>query len=553
MARQREARSRLFRLAADRGALLAATGTHPWSPWQDQRIIDTEHYHRVERDLQYVAWRNNTFSVHVHVGVRGADRALLVCDRLRPVLPELLALSSNSPFLDGRDSGLHSARTQIFTKSFPRCGIPEPFGSFRAYSDYVDFLVRTRSIVEHTQLWWSVRPHHAYGTVEVRICDAQTSAEGSTALAGLITACVAQAALDLDEGVAARAAAGPAHRGELLAGDPLRPRRQADRPRARRGVPGRGDRRPPARLDRAGARRAGHRPGPAGGERGPAPAPRARGGRVDRAGVRRRGGRDAAHLRGAGGGALSEQGESPQPPIDEEQLREALRQLKVDDVLLQTVVTLINLAGRRLTVPEEKDREQAHKAIEAVRALIPLCPEEEAAPIKDALSQLQMLYVKETDERAKARAKIWTPGDADPSSWIATGSMIGIFGGSGFYRFLDDVEEVAVDTPYGPPSARVRLGEVEGARVAFMPRHGDDHSLPPHRINYRANVWAMRQVGVRRILGPVRLRLPEARAAAPARSWSATSSWTAPPPARTPSTTGPRPPTCRRPSPTAAT
>lgn len=79
---------------------------------------------------------------------------------------------------------------------------------------------------------------------------------------------------------------------------------------------------------------------------------------------------------------------------------------------------------------------------------------------------------------------------------------VGIFGGSGFYRFLDDVEEIAVDTPYGPPSARIRMGEVEGTRVAFMPRHGDDHSLPPHRINYRANVWAMKHVGARRIVGP---------------------------------------------------
>jgi hypothetical protein len=103
-----------------------------------------------------------------------------------------------------------------------------------------------------------------------------------------------------------------------------------------------------------------------------------------------------------------------EPPMDEEQLRQALRELKVDDVLLQTVVTLINLGGRRLTVPEEKDKEQAHKAIEAVRALLPLCPEEEAAPIRDALSQLQMLYVKETDERAKARSKIWTPGQDGP-------------------------------------------------------------------------------------------------------------------------------------------
>jgi 5'-methylthioadenosine phosphorylase len=80
--------------------------------------------------------------------------------------------------------------------------------------------------------------------------------------------------------------------------------------------------------------------------------------------------------------------------------------------------------------------------------------------------------------------------------------VIGIFGGSGFYSFLDDVEELAVDTPYGPPSARIRLGEIEGTAVAFMPRHGDEHTLPPHRINYRANVWAMRQVGVRRIVGP---------------------------------------------------
>jgi glutamate---cysteine ligase / carboxylate-amine ligase len=199
--RQREARVQLFRLAAERGALLAATGTHPWSPWQQQQIIDTEHYRRVAEGLQYVAWRNNTFSLHVHVGVRGAERAVRVCDRLRPVLPELLALSANSPFLDGRLSGLHSARTQIFTKSFPRCGIPDAFGNWAGYEDYVRFLIETSSIVEQTQIWWSVRPHHSFGTVELRICDAQTSAADSTALEALVTACIAQAALDEDEGV----------------------------------------------------------------------------------------------------------------------------------------------------------------------------------------------------------------------------------------------------------------------------------------------------------------------------------------------------------------
>jgi glutamate---cysteine ligase / carboxylate-amine ligase len=200
VARQREARSRLFALAAGQDALLGATGTHPWSPWQEQQIIDTDHYHRVEELLQYVAWRNNTFSLHVHVGVHGAERAVRVCDRLRAVMPELLAISANSPFLDGRHSGLHSARTQIFTKSFPRCGIPEAFGSWQAYAQYIDFLVRTRSIEEFTQVWWSVRPHHSYGTVEMRICDAQASGDDSTALAALITSCVAQAAIDHDEG-----------------------------------------------------------------------------------------------------------------------------------------------------------------------------------------------------------------------------------------------------------------------------------------------------------------------------------------------------------------
>jgi glutamate---cysteine ligase / carboxylate-amine ligase len=199
--RQREARTRLLRLAAERDILLAATGTHPWSPWQEQQIIDTEHYHRVADGLQYVAWRNNTFSLHVHMGVRGADRAVRVCDRLRPVLPLLLALSANSPFLDGRPSGLHSVRSQIFTKSFPRCGIPDAFGGWAAYADYVDFLVRTGSIVEQTQIWWSIRPHHSFGTVELRICDAQSSAAESTALEALIAACIAQAALDVDDGV----------------------------------------------------------------------------------------------------------------------------------------------------------------------------------------------------------------------------------------------------------------------------------------------------------------------------------------------------------------
>jgi carboxylate-amine ligase len=198
--RQADARRRLFGLAREHGVGLGSTGTHPLSDYREQHIIDTEHYHRVEEGLKYVAWRNNTFSVHVHVGVQGADRAVRVCDRLRPVLPLLLAVSANSPYIDGRDSGLHSGRSQTFTKSFPRCGIPDVFGSWRAWADYVEMLVRTGSIVEFTQLWWSVRPHHDFGTVEVRICDAQMTAPESDGLAELIVACVRRAVAEVDAG-----------------------------------------------------------------------------------------------------------------------------------------------------------------------------------------------------------------------------------------------------------------------------------------------------------------------------------------------------------------
>jgi carboxylate-amine ligase len=182
------------------GLALAAMGTHPWANYLDQHIINTPHYQQLESDLRWVAQRNNTWSLHVHVGIRGADRAVAVSDRMREVLPALLALSANSPFLDHRDTGLHSVRTEIFTRTFPRCGVHEPFGDWASYEDFVHLLVETDSIAEATQLWWSVRPHHAFGTVEVRICDAQTRGDESLNLAALIAACVAQAALDHDQG-----------------------------------------------------------------------------------------------------------------------------------------------------------------------------------------------------------------------------------------------------------------------------------------------------------------------------------------------------------------
>ena len=194
VASQRRNRRVLFALAAEHGYALGSAGTHPWASYMDQEIIDTDHYSRLHAELGYVAERNNTWSLHAHVGVRGADRAVAVCDSLRNHLPVLLALSASSPFLDGRDTGLASVRTQIFTRSF-----------WDSYAAFVDLLERTGSIVESTQLWWSVRPHHSFGTVEVRICDAQGDGDASLALGGLLVACVAQAAFDYDDGALAAA------------------------------------------------------------------------------------------------------------------------------------------------------------------------------------------------------------------------------------------------------------------------------------------------------------------------------------------------------------
>jgi glutamate---cysteine ligase / carboxylate-amine ligase len=194
-----ERRRQLLELADRHGVLLAATGTHPWSPWQEQRIIDTPHYRRNNEVLQYVVWRNNSFGHHVHVGIRGADRAMKVSDALRIYLPDLLALSASSPFVENVNTGLHSARSQIFTRMFPRCGIPDPFGSWAAYEEYVRFLFATHSILEHTQIWWSVRPHLSFPTVEIRICDGQTDVGESISLAALCYALTARLARAIDE------------------------------------------------------------------------------------------------------------------------------------------------------------------------------------------------------------------------------------------------------------------------------------------------------------------------------------------------------------------
>lgn len=206
-----EGRIATAELAERLGIDLGVAGVHTFSRWPDQRIIDTEHYRRVKSELGYVAWTNNTWSLHVHMGVRGADRAIAVTTALRSVLPELLALSANSAVFWGRATGLHSTRTQVFTRSFPRCGIPDAFVDWDEYADYVRLLERTGSIVESTQIWHSVRPHHSYGTVEIRICDGQTEMSHALGLAALMVACTGAFLRDYDAGEAL-----PAHPHRLI-------------------------------------------------------------------------------------------------------------------------------------------------------------------------------------------------------------------------------------------------------------------------------------------------------------------------------------------------
>jgi carboxylate-amine ligase len=193
-------RGDLYSLADVHGVALGLTGTHPFSSWRDQHIIDTPHYRAVEERLKYVAWRNNTWSAHVHVGVRGADRAVAICDALRGWVPHLLALSANSPFIEGVWTQLHSTRAQTFVRMFPRCGIPDIFGDWAEHRRYYEMLMATNCIREFTQIWWTVRPHHKWGTVEIRCCDVQTEPWQALAIMSLAVGLIATLAAWYDEG-----------------------------------------------------------------------------------------------------------------------------------------------------------------------------------------------------------------------------------------------------------------------------------------------------------------------------------------------------------------
>lgn len=176
--------------AEPQGLLIGAAATHPFALVADQKIVDRPRYRELVKELGYIALREIIFGTHVHVGIRGPDRAIYVADGIRRYLPLLLALSANSPFWEGHRTGMMSSRVPVF-RAFPREGIPPHYGTWEIYSNRVELMMRAGAIEDYTFLWWDVRPHPNLGTVEVRIFDQQTRVEHTMALASLVV-CLAR-------------------------------------------------------------------------------------------------------------------------------------------------------------------------------------------------------------------------------------------------------------------------------------------------------------------------------------------------------------------------
>ncbi len=193
----RASRARLRSLAAAENALILSAGTHPFSRYEHQEITDEERYTELANELQWVAERELIFGLHVHVGVESAETAIAVANAMRAWLPELLALSVNSPFWQGRETGLASTRSTVFD-AMPRSGLPPAFASWDDFARLVERGVRTNSFADYTYLWWDLRPHPKLGTIEVRICDAQTRLASTLTIAALVQSLVATLAERFD-------------------------------------------------------------------------------------------------------------------------------------------------------------------------------------------------------------------------------------------------------------------------------------------------------------------------------------------------------------------
>ena len=183
-------RARLRDAAAEQDALIASAGTHPFSRYEHQEVTDRPRYLELLEDMRWVAERELIFGLHVHVGVGSPDTAIACVNAARTFLPELLAFSVNSPFWQARPTGIASTRTKVF-EAFPRSGLPPAFSSYEEFELLVERGIRTNSFPDYTYIWWDLRPHPRLGTIELRICDAQTRIDSVDALVALTQSLVA--------------------------------------------------------------------------------------------------------------------------------------------------------------------------------------------------------------------------------------------------------------------------------------------------------------------------------------------------------------------------
>jgi carboxylate-amine ligase len=192
-------RTRLRDAAADSNAVIAGAGTHPFSRYEHQEVTDRPRYLELIEAMRWVAERELIFGLHIHIGLDSPDKAIACTNAARTFLPELLALSANSPFWHGRKTGLASTRIKVFD-SFPRSGLPPSFASFEEFELLIERGVKTNSFEDYTYIWWDLRPHPKFGTIEIRICDAQTRLDSIAPIVALAQSLVASLAADFDEG-----------------------------------------------------------------------------------------------------------------------------------------------------------------------------------------------------------------------------------------------------------------------------------------------------------------------------------------------------------------
>lgn len=184
-------RSKVVELADKQGLVVGGAGTHPFSRWQDQPITDDPRYHTIVNELQDAARSNLIFGMHCHVGIENREQGLQLMNQACYFLPHIFALSSNSPFWEGRNTGYKSFRTKVFDK-FPRTGLPEYFDSVASYDNFLETLVKTNCIDNPKKIWWDLRLHPFYDTIEFRICDMSLTVDEAMCIVALIQAIVAK-------------------------------------------------------------------------------------------------------------------------------------------------------------------------------------------------------------------------------------------------------------------------------------------------------------------------------------------------------------------------